>query len=233
MARAKNEDKQEEKPRGCLTRVVVLGLFLASVGLGFALYYMSLPQDLGDIQGYNPGTRDVLRRDFRRLFQNSLDRSYPVTVTEREINTWLVGVMRTQQAGLAAEKVSLDGVWVRLEDGRAEVVLERKVMGRPFTVSMYLQVVQKEDAEGIHTEVKLHGGPYHEYLPFPSQGGRFGSLTVPQGFLILVMPSFKNLAKACTDEIDLGFEKMARIKIEKGRITLDPRVPTRTISSPP
>ena len=98
---------------------------------------------------------------------------------------------------------------------------------------MFLQVAQTEDAEGIHTEVKLHGGGFHEYLPFPSRGGRFGKLVVPQGFLILVMPAYKNFAKCCPDEIDLGFEKMARIKIEKGRLTLDPRAPTRTISSPP
>lgn len=233
MASAKDDDRQEARPRGCLARLMVWVLLLASVGLGFALYYMAQPQSLADIEGYRPDSRDLLRRDFRRLLQTSLDRSYPVTITEREINTWLLGVLQSKQGGLAADKVSLDGVWVRLEDGRAEVVMERRVMGRPFTVSMYLQVAQTEDAEGIHTEVKLHGGPYHPYLPFPACGGRFGRLAVPQGFLLLVMPSFKNLAKACPDEIDLGFEKMARIKIEKGRLTLDPRVPTRTITSPP
>lgn len=233
MAKAKDEQQEDAKPRGCLARFMVLGLLLASVGLGFALYFIAQPQDLSDIQGYRPDTRDILRRDFRRMFQTSLDRSYPVTVTEREINTWLAEVVRTKQGGLAAPYASLDGVWVRLGDGVAEVILERNVMGKPFTVSMFLQVAQTEDAEGIHTEVKLHGGGFHEYLPFPSRGGRFGKLVVPQGFLILVMPAYKNFAKCCPGEIDLGFEKMARIKIEKGRLTLDPRVPTRTISSPP
>lgn len=230
MASAKDDDRQEKRSGGCFRRLLVSGLLLACVGLGFALFFIAQPQDLSDIQGYNPGSRDVLRRDFRRLLQTSLDRSYPVTITEREVNTWLFEVIQAKQGGLLAKDVSLDGVWVRLEDGRAEVVLERRVMGKPFTVSMFLQVAQTEDAEGIHTQVKMHGGPYHEYLPFPTCGGRFGKLVVPQGFLLLVMPSFKNLAAQCPDEIDLGFEKMARIKIEKGRITLDPRVPTRTVT---
>jgi hypothetical protein len=233
MAKAKDEQQEEVKPRGCLARFMVLGLLLAAVGLGFALYYMTLPQDLTDIKGYRPDTRDILRRDFRRMFQTSLDRSYPVTVTECEINTWLAEVVRTRQGGPAAPYVSLDGVWVRLGDGVAEVVMERKVQGRPFTVSMFMQVVQSEDAEGIHTEVKLHGGGFHEFLPFPSRGGRFGKLVVPQGFLILVMPAYKKFAQICRDEIELGFEKMARIKIEKGKLTLDPRAPTRTVTSPP
>lgn len=233
MAKPKDEEQEQAKPRGCVSRLLVLGLLLAAVGLGFALYFMAQPQDLSDIKGYRADSRDILRRDFRKMFQTSLDRSYPVTVTECEINTWLAEVVRTKQTGLAAPYVTLTGMWVRLEDGCAELVMERSIMGKPFTVSMFLQVAQTEDAEGIHTEVKLHGGGYHEYLPFPKRGGRFGKLAVPQGFLVLVLPAYKNFAKICPEEIELGFEKMARIKIEKGRITLDPRVPTRTITSPP
>ena len=92
-------------------------LLLAAVGLGFALYHMAQPQDLSDIQGYRPGTRAVLRRDIPKMLQDSLDRSYPVTITEGEINDWLRGVLKLNQGGQLAEKVSLDGVWVRLEDG--------------------------------------------------------------------------------------------------------------------
>ena len=79
--------------------------------------------------------------------------------------------------------------------------------------------------------MQRHGGPYHKFLPFPKCGGRFGQLPVPQGFLLLVMPSFDNLAKAFPDEIRLGFAEMTRIKIEDERLILDPRVPTRSVTN--
>jgi len=231
-----NDEKSppaQANPRGCFFRLLVLVLLLCAVGLGFAIYFITLPQDLSDIHGYSPDSRALLRRDIRIMLQNSHDRSYPVTITEGEINQWLLGVLKAKQGGLLADKVSLDGVWARLEDGRAELVLERKVMGKPFTVSMYLQIEQTENESGAKTEINFHGGPFHKYLPFPRCGGRFGQLPVPQGFLLLVMPSFKNLAAVFPEELRLGFEEMTRIKIEKGRLTLDPRVPQRTPTGSP
>lgn len=236
----KDEQNQEDKddkttaptpPRGCFSRLIVLILLLLVVGLGFSLYFMAQPQDLSDIQGYKEESRELLRRDIKSMLQKSHDTKYPVTFTEGQINQWLLGVLRSKQRGPLAELVSLDGVWVRLEDGRAELVMERKVMGKPFTVSMYLQIQQTENEDSTHTEVQRHGGPYHKFLPFPKCGGRFGQLPVPQGFLLLVMPSFDNLAKAFPDEIRLGFAEMTRIKIEDERLILDPRVPTRSVTN--
>ncbi|MCX6878742.1 MAG: hypothetical protein NTW21_33755 [Verrucomicrobia bacterium] len=233
---AENKDQENDntpaavKPRGCFPRLIVLLLLLFAVGLGFSIHYMAQPQYLGDIQGYAPDSRALLRRDLRMMLQTSLDRSYPVTLTEGEINQWLLGVLKVKQGGLLADRVSLDGVWVRLEDGRAEVVLERKVMGKPFTVSMFVTIEQTESEKGAKTVVQFHGGPYHEYLPFPKCGGRFGKLLVPQGFLLLVMPSFKHLAAMFPEEFRLGFEEMTRIEIHDGRLTLDPRVPTKTVT---
>ena len=223
----------EEKPRGCFSTFIVLILLLSATGLAIAMYFMAQPQDLTDIQGYQPDSRALLRRDIKLLLQKSRDSNYPLTLTECEINQWLLGVLQPKQGGPLADKVSLDGVWVRLENGRAEVVLERKVMGHPFTISMYLQIKQTESEKGPNIEVLMHGGPYHPELPFPMCGGRFGKLPVPQGFLLLVMPAFKNLAKAFPEELHLGFEEITRIKIEDERLTLDPRVPTPTIADPP
>lgn len=232
MSEPKERELPAAPPRGCLARLTVWLLMLAAVGLGFALHAISKPQDLADIQGYTPESRALLRRDIPRILQSSLDRSYPVTLKEGEINDYLRGVLVAKQGGMLAEKVSLEGVWVRLEAGRAELVLERKVWGRPFTVSMYLQVEQTEGQDGLRTEVKRHGGPFHEFVPFPVVGGRFGRLPVPQGFLLLTMPSFQKLAEQFPEEIRLGFEEMARIRIGDGQLTLDPRAPTRTVTSP-
>jgi len=99
-------------------------------------------------------------------------------------------------------------------------------MGKPFTVSMYLKVEQIQGLKGVETKLLMHGGPYLDNLPRPPRGGRFGQLVVPQGFLLLVMPSYQKLAELFSSEIHLGFEEMARIRIEKNRLVLDPREPS-------
>lgn len=233
MADGNDAITSQPKPHGCFSRALVLVLLLAAAGLGVAIYFMAQPQDLSDIHGYSPESSSPPPRDFKLLLQNSLDSAYPVTFTEGEINRWLLSTLKTKQGGLLAEHISLDGVWVRLEDGRAEVVLERKLLGRPFTVSMYLQVEQSETDQGSTTDVLFHGGGFHPYLPFPKCGGRFGRLSVPQGFLHLIMPAFKNLAAAFPEELRLGFSVMPRVKIADDRLTFDPRGPLSPALSPP
>jgi hypothetical protein len=146
-------------------------------------------------------------------------------LSEAKINQWLGRTLATKQGGFLGEKITLNRVWVRLEDGRAEVIMDRSFSGHRFTVSMYLQVDRMEGPNGAVTEVKLHGGPYHPDVPNPPRGGRFGKLVVPQGFLLLVMPAYEKLVAAFPDELKLGFSEMARIRIEKGKLILDPREP--------
>ena len=83
------------------------------------------------------------------------------------------------------------------------------------------------------TEVNFHGGPYHKRLPLLLRGGRFGKLVVPQGFLLFVLPAYQQLAELFHPETHLGFEEMAVIKIEKHRLTLDPRKPKSSEGTPP
>ncbi len=130
-----------------------------------------------------------------------------------------------KQGGFLEEKVTLDRVWVRLEEDRAEVIMARRFLGKPFTVSMYLQVEQVEDLKGPYLNITPSGGPYLKEFPHPPRGGRFGKLVVPMGFLLLVMPAFEKLPPLFSGEIDLAFTKMTRIRIEKGKLILDPREP--------
>ena len=108
--------------------------------------------------------------------------------------------------------------------GAHEVVIERSVMGHPFTVSAFFKFEQLESSDGKITKyVHRHGGPYHPSLSMPLRGGRFGQLVVPQGFLILIWPSMEALGKVYETELKLCGEEMARVKFEKGKVTLDPR----------
>lgn len=223
------ESPKRKSGGGCLGKLFFLILLVAAGGLGTAVFFIAQPQDLTDIGGYGPTAKAAPARDLKVVLKNALDRGYPVTLTETEINHWLGRTLSAKQGGLLAGQASLERVWVRLLDGQAEVIMERRLMGHPFTVSMFLQVEQLQDPRGLRTEVLLHGGPYHESLPRPQRGGRFGKLVVPQGFLLLVMPAYKKLAAAFPEEIHLGFEEMARIKFEKNRLILNPRDPAEAL----
>jgi hypothetical protein len=220
---------ETNKPKsggGCLLKLLFLILLVPCVGLGMAVFYAVQPQDLTDLGGYRsaaakPGTH----REIKAVLKNAISRGYPVTLTETEINQWLARNLSAKQGGLFEGRVTLKRVWVRLEDGRAEVVMERDFLGKPFTVSMYLQVARMEGPKGTTTEIERHGGPYNKDFPNPPQGGRFGKLVVPQGFLLLVMPAYTKLAAVFPEEIELAFREMSRITIENDRLILDPREP--------
>lgn len=219
------ESPKSKSSGGCLGKLLFLVVLVAAAVLGSAVFFISQPQDLTDIGGYGPQAKAAPVREMKAVLKNSIDRGYPVTLTEAEINQWLGRTLSLKQGGLLAGQSSLERVWVRLEDGHAEIVMERGLLGRPFTVSMFVQVSQVQEARGVRTEILLHGGPYHANVPKPFRGGRFGRVVVPQGFLLLVMPAYQKLAAVFQEEIHLGFEEMARIKIEKNRLVLDPREP--------
>lgn len=219
------EPSQPKSGGGCLGKLVVLILLISAGGLGAALFFIAKPQDLSDIGGYGPGAQNAPIRDMRVVLKASLDRGHIVNLTETELNQWLKRTLAPKQGGPLASQVSLDRVWVRLHDGYAEVIMERTLMGKPFTTSMFLRVEQLQGLKGVETRIHLDGGPFHANLPKPPRGGRFGSLVVPQGFLILVMPAYEKLAALFQEEKRLGFEEMARIRIEKGKLVLNPREP--------
>lgn len=183
---------------------------------------MSQPQNLNEIGGYRAEDGES-GRDLAVVLEKSLEKGHSLALTEKEINRWLARTLSTRQGGVASQWVTLDGVWVRLMDGYAEIVQERTVLGRSFTVSLFVSIERTEQAGRIHKQAHLHSGPYHENVPRPVRGGRFGQVVVPQGFLIFVMPSFQKLAKEFRKEIKLGFEDMSSTRFEKRRLILHPR----------
>ncbi len=225
---------EEEKPKGgCLGKLFGLIVFLVVVGLVAALFFVSQPQDLNDLGGNSPAatTQTSAPRDMEAVLTKSIEGDYSVVLTEKELNEWLGRELKLKQTGELAKWVGMKRVWVRLQEDVAEIIVEREIAGRPFTTSMFLKIDQVESAKGISTQIHLHGGGYRDSAPRPTRGGRFGRLVVPQGFLILVMPEFQKVAALFEKEIDLGFKRMARIKIKDGQLELDPRQPKRTIDT--
>lgn len=228
----KNPEKPQKSGGGCLGLLMKLFMLIFLVGLGAAVFYISQPQDLTDVGGYGPAAALALRKDIKTTLQNSLDRGYEVTLSEEDINGYLSRTLAAKQNGLLGRSVTLDGAWVRLEDGRVEIVLERRIFGHPLTISSYVQISQTVSPTGTTcTEGVLHGGPYLKDIPL-NRGGRFGQLVVPQGFLHLVLPAFAGLAEAYKPEIDLALGRMARIRIEKDKLILQPREPGEQMAVP-
>jgi hypothetical protein len=210
---------------GCFAKLLFISFFLLAIGFGSIVFFMFQPQDLTDIGGYGPKAQKIPERDLKVVLQNAIDRNFAVTLSEADINNWLARSLVLKQGGLLGDSTTLKRIWVRLEEGRAEVIMERLVLGMPLTVSMYLQFERTENTSGTSTEVALHGGPYHPDLPRPPRGGRFGKLVIPQGFLLLVMPSYEKLAALFPEEIHQILSEMARMKVQKGSLLLDPREP--------
>ncbi len=215
------ESSKKEAGMGCVGRIGLLFLVGLLAGVISAGYYMAQPQNLDEIGGYRAEQSEPAR-DLELVMVKSLEKGHSLALTETEINRWLARTLSTRQGGAASRWVTLDGVWVRLMDGYAEVVQERTVLGRSFTVSMFVSIERRTEAGRIHKQAHLHSGPYHESLPRPVRGGRFGQVVVPQGFLVFVMPSFQNLAKEFHKEIKLGFEEMSSTRFEKRRLILHP-----------
>lgn len=217
-------DAPPPKPRSsCLGKLLALFSIAGIGGLGVAVWFVWQAQDLSDIKGIGAGADGKSARNLKAVLKSSVDRAYPVTLSEEEINLYLRQTLEAKHEGFLAEEQELRGVYVRLKDGQAEIIMERAVFGRPITVSMYLRIEQSETMQGIERTVLRDGGEFFAEAPRLKRGGRFGRLVVPQGFLLLVLPSFEKLAEVYREEISEGIEEMARITIEEDKLVLDPR----------
>lgn len=234
MSEDEEQETLPEPKRSCLGKLASLFAFAGLIGLGVALYFIAQPQDLSDIEGRGAAAKGLRSRDLKEVLASADKGGYPLTLSEKEINLYLRDTLAMKQGGKLAEQITLEEVVVRLEKDRAEVVIVRSVAGYPFTVSAYIQITQTERPDGtIDTRISRNGGRYKENMKRPNKGGRFGQLVVPEGFLYLVLPSFNSLVGVYRDsesiepskEIDF-IEQMARVRIEEGKLVLDPRANT-------
>ena len=98
---ADSSDSKKKKPGGgCLGKLLMLIILLGGVSIGVACFFIAQEQDLTDIGGSGPATKAIPIRDLKVVLQNSLERSYPVTLTETELNQWLGRNLTTKQGGL-------------------------------------------------------------------------------------------------------------------------------------
>jgi len=214
------EKEEEERPAelregGCFWRLVrgvlLLGLM---AGLGVFVWLIFSAQDLSDV-ARGPAA------DLTGELAKARRAGGEVSISEAELNGFIGATLNGRQAGLLEGAVELRRVVVRLEDGFAEIVIEREIFGLPQTISMYLRIVQDEGS----IRVSLEAGELVEGWGVPV-GGRFGQLRIPQGFLRLVLGSYAQLTSVYAPELRLlglesagtGSGPLAQIVISEGRL---------------
>jgi len=203
-----------------MKKIFILSSILLVAGLGYAVYGSFLGQDLSDINGYDEADREPRPSDVSILIQMAANTRQSVEISERQINTWLANNIKVRQEGQLADHVKLKGVWVRFEEvegGRAEIIIEREVDGRPHTVSMFIRVERKKKEDGTFTNyIHKDGGSFFNILAI---GGRFGQVRVPQGFLLFTQDSFRSLGELF--ETEIGWIKKEIIKEGAGRVIFE------------
>ncbi|MFM1561779.1 MAG: hypothetical protein ACKJSK_20940 [Roseibacillus sp.] len=211
---AKSEAPPPDRKSGCLKNVFLLSLLALAV-LGLLGYLSFDPQPLDDIEGYRekPGPPPLTGRNLATVLENAAKNNHGVRITEKEINEYLLRTLKFEQGGVFKGRVTARGVWVRLEKDVAEIIIEREIMGKSHTISMFLRPEQeKQDDDSMLTKVHR-------------SRGRWGRTRIFRGFMLLTNSSFKSLAAEYSEELELlqtMFKNKVRITITEGAIELSP-----------
>ena len=102
---------------------------LSLVGaLGYGIYLGFQSQDLSDIKGRSEDDRTKNPSSVPSLIEGAAkDRTKSVTITERQLNSWLADKLKARQEGLLADHVKIKGVWVRFDEEEGGSLLEESV----------------------------------------------------------------------------------------------------------
>ncbi len=145
----------------------------------------------------------------KERLQLAIDRNYPLTFREEEINAWLSKRLEVKQGGALAPFAKVRGVWVDFKQDEIEIIIERDIQGRIHTASLFMQFNRSKQGFSISRH-----------------SSHIGQVRAPGGFARLIMPAFSNLAEELADELKPYYDKKIRdVRVEDGKITLDPRKP--------
>jgi len=216
-----------ENRGSALKRIFLLIAFLIVIGLGVGVYLSFQPQDLTTLQGHAPEDRSERATDIPAMIALAAKNRQPITLSERQVNSWLAENLKVRQEGHFAKETELQGVWVRFDEaegGRAEFIIERKINDLTHTSSMFLRFQRKKkEDDSFTTTVRKDGGSFWGSIPI---GGRFGRLKIPQGFLLFTMSAYENLGSLFQKEFqmiekNIIREGAGRIIFEEKRMRID------------
>lgn len=202
-----------------LFALVMLIFLVTAIALSF------LPQDLSDIEGRTEAPEtSATPRNIQKALENAFEQELAVTLTEEEINHWLASKVTGAQEGMLSKSVSYEGAYVRLKEGSVDLIFERQAFNRPHTVAMNVEIEQTQVSDNnLDSEIRW-------------QGGRLGQMPVMQGYLVLVMSSYRELAEAMAPEVAALTSLLrgrATVTISEGKISFAPRSSIDDFNAPP
>lgn len=203
--------------------IVFASILLLCGVLIAAVYRASQAQDLVDIATYNElkqgwGDQPISRpRDLLTDLQDAAYLGAEITISEDDINRYLQATLLAKQEGLFSLVAGIDSVWVRLHDGYAEIIIERRLQGiektYPHNIAYFIQPETLPD--GSFTGLQGNGEKLIGLFPV---SGKIGNLQVPSLANLLTQPALDNLAASYTSELDLLANKADQLIIKDNRI---------------
>lgn len=138
----------------------------------------------------------------------AIERNYPVTFREEEVNAWLSKRMTIIQEGRLGQYVVVRGLWVNFKDDEIELVIERRL---PWASSHVTTLFMGFERNRSGYRISRHSC-------------HIGQLKLPGGFAYLLMPAYKNVADELASELQPYYDqKIYDVRVEDGKITIDPR----------
>ncbi|MBK1829624.1 hypothetical protein JIN77_02715 [Verrucomicrobiaceae bacterium R5-34] len=242
----KNVEKKEDAPAkksGCMKRLTLMVLLLLLAYFGLHIYFIWQPagkpaefnQQIIDanvagtkvfpsIQAYDidqiAGRSEILNGRsikaplLKERLKSAISSGYPITFREEEINAWLSKRVALEQEGLFANYVTASHVWVDFKPDEIEIIIERELPNKQsHMTSLFMKFERAKNGFSISRHAS-----------------HIGQVRAPGGFARLIMPAFNSLAEELSEELklyknDAGQLKIFDIKVEEGKITLDPRRP--------
>ena len=138
----------------------------------------------------------------------AVERNYPVTFREEEINAWLAKRLNLIQDGALAPYVDIRGVWVNFMEDELELIVERKLPWANSHVTVLYMGFERTRSGYSISRHSCH----------------IGQLKLPGGFGYLLMPAFQNIVDELADELEFHHDhEIYDVRVQEGKITIDPR----------
>lgn len=146
----------------------------------------------------------------KERLQMAIEGNYPLTFREEEVNAWLGKRLEVTQQGSLAPFAKVRGLWVDLKQDQIELIIERELKSGQLHVTSLFMGFESNDRGYSISRHACH----------------IGQVRLPGGFTRLIMPAFFNLAEELEDDLKPYYHRrIFDIRVEDGKITLDPRRP--------
>ena len=197
---------REKTPFSLIGNLIFLLTIAILAAIAWLVYSSWCPQKTDDLPGFRQRENAP---DIPRILKQAINRDASVSFSEEDINRYLASSIHPQQHGALAIFATNPAAGIRLHGGKErpdgtigegymEIIIERYTgIDSRQTISLFLTPFQSLDPHNymaVQTRFEFYND---ETLPGGIHvGGTIGSLSVPQGYMIFLLPAFENLLQA-------------------------------------